>query len=654
MGPKLKFALCVTAVVDGHHTVAFAHKLGVLRAKLYCLPGGAAWTLTSILAELQTLLVEHSHPKKDVDGKAHEIYDALGHSVCKSVLDSKNPWAVLKSEASKHKLILIPLAYRGAAKERDEVFEADLWANWGNPKPRLGRSKKVPNKVTNAVAKVDLSFFHASKQPVAQVDLNQLLQGHSGLLVPDLAEISSHLPSVLKSNTSVAAAGVLIVGASVTDISTSSSDRIQECIVPGWIGAHTAALKAVLVNCGDKAIELHKEATRPADHQVIQCHVYKDLCEKWSILVDKGLEFFLKAIGFGSLMAITQTWSQSYFTRGRKVQPEEAEYYHGYLRLEVKAVPALLRLGGYDGFFPTPKTLQKTNDPAYRVLQLRGFNLADARALLPPEEFGLTRSRQGFGLRVAAERYAAVKRSLFPGAAESSESDDGGSMRFQLLGVCPSVDRSTLKAALRSLKWPVRVSKASGFRAWTVFSSADPPTRSFPLNKSTVVVIRTDSASAGPVVASSQKQTPSLQLRLPTAAVTAPQAEFPTEVNTKLAQITAQSTAAVTDLEAKVNKLSQSFQDTQEANEARFLSVEQEVKSVGVQVTQQNTALDQKLQTMFDQLYQLFSNQKACVEKLEKSNEQTVNSLRQEYQSGYNELKDILSNSPKTRKVAGP
>ena len=42
------------------------------------------------------------------------------------------------------------------------------------------------------------------------------------------------------------------------------------------------------------------------------------------------------------------------------------------------------------------------------------------------------------------------------------------------------------------------------------------------------------------------------------------------------------------------------------------------------------------------------------MDKLAKSNEQAITSLRAEYQTGYTELKEILSNSPKARKVAGP
>jgi len=69
--------VCNGSLLDATTTIAFAAKVGPLRAKIYCLPGGANWTLTSILTELQSLLVEHGHPSKDVEKKAHEVYDAL-------------------------------------------------------------------------------------------------------------------------------------------------------------------------------------------------------------------------------------------------------------------------------------------------------------------------------------------------------------------------------------------------------------------------------------------------------------------------------------------------------------------------------------------------------------------------------------------------
>ena len=642
-------------LVDSDRSICFATKLGPLRAKVFALPGGAALTLSAILAELAAELVAHGHPKKDVEKKANEVYDALGHSECKKILESRNVWAFLKSECTKAKIVLVPLSCRGNKEERDTVFEQDPWANYAEPK-RKGRAKKTDEKPNKAVVKVDLSFFHSSKQPLAQIGLNQLLQGHPGLLVTDLVEFQPHFPTVLRSNTSVGAAGVLLVGASLSDLQISSSARVSNCVVPGWIGNHSAAVRAVLLCCGDEDVETYHEVslrvdTPPADHQVVQYHIYRDSCSKWDTLSQQGFEFFLKAIGFGQLMSISQTWSQSFYCKGKKTTATEADYFHGFLRAEIKVVPKILMLGGFDGFFPSPRTLQRSNDPAYRVLHLRGFSLTDARAVLPTDAFGLTRSKQGYGIRLLAEKYSLTKTKLFPGSIDSSESDEGGAGKFHLLGVPSSVDRSTVKAALRTLKWEAKVSKSAGYRAWTVFSAVDPPTRSFPLHKATVVVLRVDQTHQGPVLATSTKHQPGLKLRLPLSQDTRADIDLPSGVASKYSQLADQSNAKVTELEGKVQKLTDTLEQSQKDVSQRFEVVEQEVKTIGQQVSKQSTDLDNKLQSMFDKL---FENQKTCMDKLERSNEQAITSLRAEYQTGYTELKEILSNSPKTRKVAGP
>ena len=642
-------------LIDPLRRICFATQLGPLRAKVFALPGGVALTLSTILAELASELVAHGHPKKDVEKKANEVYDALGHTECKKILESRNVWSVLKAECTRAKIVLVPLSCRGNKEEKDAVFEQDPWANYAESSKK-GRAKKTVERPNKAVVKVDMSFFHSSKQPLMQIGLNQLLQGHPGLLVTDLEEFQPHFPTVLKSNTSVGAAGVLLVGASLSDLNVSSSARVTNCVVPGWIGNHSAAVRAVLLCCGDEEVETYHEvslkvAAPPADHQVVQYHIYRDSCSKWDTLSQQGFEFFLKAIGFGQLMSISQTWSQNFYCKGKKTTAVDADYFHGFLRAEIKVVPKILMLGGYDGFFPSPRTLQRSNDPAYRVLHLRGFSLTDARAVLPSDAFGLTRSKQGYGIRVLSEKYSVTKTKLFPGSVDSSESDEGGAGKFHLLGVPSSVDRSTLKAALRTLKWEVKVSKSAGYRAWTVFSAVDPPTRSFPLHKTTVVILRVDQSQQGPVLATSSKHQPGLKLRLPSSQDVRADIELPSGVTSKYSQLADQSNAKVTELESKVQKLTDTLEQSQKDVSQRFEVVEQEVKSIGQQVAKQSTDLDDKLQSMFDKL---FANQKSCMDKIERSNEQAITSLRAEYQTGYTELKEILSNSPKTRKVAGP
>ena len=328
--------------------------------------------------------------------------------------------------------------------------------------------------------------------------------------------------------------------------------------------------------------------------------------------------------------------------------PDQAVYCHGYCKLETKCVHAMLRLGGFEGFFPCPRSQGKTSDPSYRVLQLRGFSLADSRAVLPQDAFGLTRGKSGYGIRVAADKYSQVKRTLFPDAAASSESDSGGTSRFHLLGVPPSVDRSALKVALRALKWPVRVSRSSGFKAWVVFSAVAPPTRSFPLGGETVVVIESSNNTRGPVVASSGKNTQGFQLRIPDSSQPV-SLEVSNEVCSKYDQLSKQADQKVTDLEAKMQSLATKVDGQQEATDSRFNALESKVQAVGDQVQSQSKDLDSKLEGMFNKL---FSNQQTCLEKIEKTSELAISGLRNEYLQGYTELKELLSQSPtKARKT---
>ena len=236
-------------------------------------------------------------------------------------------------------------------------------------------------------------------------------------------------------------------------------------------------------------------------------------------------------------------------------------------------------------------------------------------------------------------------------SSSHSESDEGGSGKFHLLGIPAGIDRSTTKAALRTLKWEAKVSKSAGFRAWTVFSAVDPPTRSFPLHAATDVVLRVDQAQQGPVLATSSKQKFGQKLRLPVTQASKTENEVPSGIATKYSQLADQSNAKVAELENKFQKLSDAVDKSQLENAQRFDAVEHEVKTIGQQVTKQSADLDNKLQNMFDKL---FANQQSCIQQLEKSNEQAITSLRAEYQSGYTELKEILANSPKARKVVAP
>ena len=141
---------------------------------------------------------------------------------------------------------------------------------------------------------------------------------------------------------------------------------------------------------------------------------------------------------------------------------------------------------------------------------MRGLSLPEARKYQASVStaLGLTRTRQGLGLRVPATEYSAVKKKFFPQALESSDSDEGGARKFQLLGIPKDMTRFSVKLVFKALGWQARVSKASGFRAWAVFSSNAPPTRSFPLQGQVVIISEQISQSPSTVTGATWKRLP--------------------------------------------------------------------------------------------------------------------------------------------------
>ena len=628
--------------------VALAQQLGVLRAKVYALPGGA-FTLNTVLEDLQSLLVQHGHPASSAHQKSNQVVDKLGAKLCHQVLTSKHPWAVLKSEATKHDVVLVPAEHRGHSSASKAAQLPDLaedpWANWGDKRRESAKPKKPQEKQAKLATKVDLSFFHVKGAPLSPLDLPQLLQGVSGVHVTTFADFQPHLDVVLANNVSVGPAAVLLLGSVPADIFRRNPNQVKEVVVPGWIGTHPAAIRAVVLQVGDDPVEFHSVttlnvATAPSPFQVVQVHIYRADCDKWEVLAEEGLESFLKALGFASLCAVANTWSCDFYTRGRKTSPTSAIYFHGFLKLEQTKVESLLKLGGISGFFPSPRSEMRGPDPRYRSLLLRGMTPQEARKVLAshPTAVGLTRTRQGLGLRVLAQDYDDVKKKVFPQSLDSSESDEGGARKFQLLGVPQECGRPVLKQALKALGWTARVSKSSGFRAWAVFSQQDPPTRAFPLLQATVVIAEQQSATLGTIAGSTlRKPPPGLSVQVDTVVAASP-GTLPTE---KFAQLEEKANAKVAVLEQRVDALAAQVSSQNEQVNTKIDQVAHDVQGIEHRFSQQ-------LDGMFTKFLQC---QQKSFGELEAANKAAISTLRNEYNTGYTELKELLANSPKARRV---
>eukprot|EP00438_Fugacium_kawagutii_P002085 Skav203258 [mRNA] locus=scaffold1000:193178:199121:+ [translate_table: standard] len=649
--------------------IGYANSIGVSRARVFALPGGAP-SLAAQMETLQTLLVQHGHPASTSKAKSDEIYNLLGQKKIRVITESKTPWIQLKAEASAANLVLIPPENRGQSSSSVDPLQVDdPWKNVAAQPQKSNKKKKAPQAPPT---RVDLSFFHAAGQPVTQIEMPQLLQGVPGLVVTDLRSFRDHLGTALETNLTVGASGILLMGVDPHMVNIEQSTRVRALAVPGWLGSSPSSFRATLVQTGDEPMEVKalRELALPATrttHCVVQFHVYRDEAESWDLLATQGVVAFLKHINFVHFGSITQTWSTEFFSGGKKVPSSQAAYYHGFLKVEVARLEPLLKLGGISGFYPSPRSDSRGPDPTYRNLLLRGLTLAEARAALAKTSahFGLTRGKHGFGIRVRATDYPEVRKTHFPNGADSSDSDPGGPRKFQLLGVDESISRSLLKQALSTMGWSARVSRAAGYRAWSVFSSDDPPARSFPLRQATVMIVETSAASSnGPVLGSTSKHYRSAQVNLAPAPVL-PIPSVSGAAAAKYDQLESQAAQRVTTLEKKFEALAETVAASQQATSKHVEDLSRSVAQTHQQMGDQSKKFETQLKTMFSKLADTQKAGFTALEKashdaletslqgLRKENADAIRAMRSEFEEGYKELKDILANSPKARKTDG-
>ena len=142
-----------------------------------------------------------------------------------------------------------PLEDRAAAKREKILFlKMTLGPTGKNQRGTIGPVDR-PKMLVQLWRKLICHSSTPNNPLFPPVGFNQLLQGVPGLLVSNLEEMEPHLATVSKNKHSVGAAGVLFLGANLSNFSLCSSVSLESCVVPGWIGQRPSAIQAVLLNC---------------------------------------------------------------------------------------------------------------------------------------------------------------------------------------------------------------------------------------------------------------------------------------------------------------------------------------------------------------------------------------------------------------------
>ena len=96
-------------------------------------------------------------------------------------------------------------------------------------------------------------------------------------------------------------------------------------------------------------------------------------------------------------------WGRTHLSKGRPSTPALADCVSFHARIEQSEVEQTLRLSGHNFVYTVPKTWSRQPHPDFAIVWL-GSNRADAlRASLQlPEQRGLARNRDKYGVRIAA------------------------------------------------------------------------------------------------------------------------------------------------------------------------------------------------------------------------------------------------------------
>ena len=648
---------------------------GVSRLKVYGFRGGGKPNLSplDLSNKLQDLLIEKGVPKAAAEERTHEVYKGLGTKTLKQIFSNRDPWQALKQEATKEKIVLIGAIERqqkenaatSSVKQVEEPFDA--WQAWLDNRNLLKQAKaKRRDAVEETAFQLDSSFFRDSqggKLPIATPE--ELLGGAAGIAVCQVNEVASLVPSFCSKNVTVDASAVVIVGGEASAL----GPRFRGLIVPGWMNGKTVALKVAVLSTGDEPIQWDEAKKVTVDvvngNTVCLCFVYPAKAgDKWAML-RQGFDLYFKKIFLTAPEALVDHWAQAFYCKKRKVEPDQAEYFHVIVRINDKFLESVLKVcvcvcvGGRNGLYLQPRSPTRSLDTRFGVVRLTGLSREEALAMQQqvPFQLGLVRTTKGFGLRVRSERVREARKVVFPDAEVSSESGDDGQLRYRLLGVPEVFDRRAVKTLIGKLGWKAKVGKAVGWKTWLVSSESAPPTKTIQGGETVVVAEETLVVKQEVVVAATESMLKGL--RADKARV--------------MPASSAERQLAVTTYTDKIRQVKEQVreeiqQDLENACNQRISVLEnavEELKSSSVYQQNQTAAVQRELGAVRQQVAGLPDQISALCKQLQQDSDGKLKELASDFTlslrerdnkigSQFEEIKAMFegATSAKTRKVA--
>ena len=445
------------------------------------------------MARLATLALSQGAELQTVTPFVDQLVQAAGVPKLSAMLQSPTDtqqWEAV-TDCARSKDIPVPAL-------TDKRAKADV-----RVKRQAQRTRQQQRQVKAADICLEPGFFvNADNTPT--VILDGITPGCSGLLVTD----REHSEDILGALTGVQPdeMAIVILGHGCAP----GTPGCQPLSFPASIGQPPAKVLVAgcLHNLGGKQVTC-KHATQ-ADVQVndnvcCQFCVYKDEFEAavWTQMAGAPVrtigDFFRQG---GHQKPFHAPWGRVYSCDGRPSTPQLADCISFHARIEQAEVDSVLRLTGHNHVYAVPKTWGRQPHPDFAIIWLGVCRSEALRASIQlPEQRGIARNKDRFGIRVCAAAHAKIFKQLHPDKEVPDRMPTP--LLFRVGPFPPEAGPEDIRLWSQKCGWQTKVIKALGVSHWLLGAQLPPATDYLAFNGHAVLAAPVQNrASAQPILQS--------------------------------------------------------------------------------------------------------------------------------------------------------
>ena len=208
------------------------------------------------------------------------------------------------------------------------------------------------------------------------------------------------------------------------------------------------------------------------------------------------VELFRKS---GVNQALANPWGRHFRLKGRPSQPHAADTFQFFAKVPSAGLRPVLQQSGFNGVYVVPRSWDRQLLAGWAVVWLSS-NRPDVekQALVVPEQHGLVRSRNKYGLRIPQPSFAKVFAQLKPGTEVPATIDV--KCLYKLGPVPASARAEDVQSWAQQLSWQVKVLKALGPQFWLVGAATGPPAETALFNDQAVLLVPVRNRDTAPPV----------------------------------------------------------------------------------------------------------------------------------------------------------